>query len=36
VFLAILGMVDAGLGALLLLFGIVSAVRKGIRSAAKD
>jgi hypothetical protein len=27
---------DSGLGALLLLFGIVSAVRKGIRSAAKD
>lgn len=36
VFLAILGMVVPGLGALLLLFGIVSAVRKGIRSAAKD
>lgn len=36
VFLAIISMAVPGLGALVLLFGIVNAVRKGIRSATQS
>ncbi|MEG3000420.1 MAG: hypothetical protein RR855_07710 [Comamonas sp.] len=36
VFLAIISMAVPGLGALMLLFGIINAVRKGIRSATQS